>query len=251
MSTRSTRFVAANYILLVRSCVVIIGSIAVSWGLIEFPIFWRDSSAERVAGQIISGDQFTTQTLTQQLSILSSTQNSNYCSPIALRSAAIIQLRMTEVSTPSDDYGDKQLTSLRDVIRSSLSCAPADPFLWLALYWVASMTNPLGQDDLQYLRMSYELGPNEGWIAIKRNYVAFKTFQRLPRDLAEATIKEFILLVENNFFAAAADIFIGPASPERGLILSHLEELTGEQRRSFADALSKRGYDSDMLDKVR
>ena len=225
MNTKLTSLVTAPYILLARSFFVILGCIAVWWGIVGFPVFWQDSSIERIATQIIAGDPFKVETLAQQLPIIDSIKRSAYCRPAALRSAAIIQLRMLEVAASANDrqHRDENLKSLGNVIRSSLSCAPADPFLWLALYSVEVTENGFKPDYLNYLRLSYQLGPHEGWIVLKRNPFVFGAFQQLPPDLRENVIDEFVAMVRDNKFSEqAGEIFIGPAWPERELILSHL-----------------------------
>ena len=290
MNTKLTSLVTAPYILLARSFVVILGCIAVWWGIIGFPIFWQDSSIERIATQIIAGNPFKVETLTQQLPIIDSIKSSAYCRPAALRSATIIQLRMLEVAASANDrqhldelkslgnmirsslscapadpllwlalyslevaasandrqHLDEYLKSLGNAIRSSLSCTPADPFLWLALYSVEVTENGFKPDYLKYLRVSYRLGPHEGWIALKRNPLAFAAFQQLPPDLGENAINEFVALLESGLSDQAAEIIIGPAWPERELILSHLTRLSDYERQSFADALHRRGYDLNV-----
>src|ERR1035437_9882311 len=170
MNTKLTSLVTAPYILLAFMFVVILGCIAVWWGIIEFPVFRRDSSIERIATQIIAGNPFKVETLTQQLPIIDSIKRSAYCRPAALRSATIIQLRMLEVAASANDrqHLDEHLKSLGNAIRSSLSCSPADPFLWLALYSVEVTENGFKPDYLKYLRLSYRLGPNAGGGVLKR-----------------------------------------------------------------------------------
>jgi hypothetical protein len=70
-----------------------------------------------------------------------------------------------------------------DAIRQSLACSPADPFFWLALYALEPSA------PLNYLTASYRLGPNEGWIALKRNLVAFANFDELPDDLRRIVVQ--------------------------------------------------------------
>jgi hypothetical protein len=245
MNAKLTSLVTAPYILLARSFVVIMACIAVWWGIIGFPVFWRDSSIERIATQIIAGDPFKVETLSQQLPIIDSIKSSAYCRPAAVRSAAIIQLRMLEVAASANDrqHLDEHFKSLGNMIRSSLSCAPADPFLWLALYSAEVSENGFKPDYLKYLRLSYRLGPHEGWIVLKRNPLAFTVFQQLPPDLGENAVNEFVAMVRDSQFSEqAAEIFIGPAWPERELILSRLNRLSDSERQGFADALSRRGY---------
>jgi hypothetical protein len=249
MSTKLAGLATTHYILLARGFIVILGCIAVWWGVFEFSAFWQASSTERIADRIIAGDPFKVEILDRQLPTINSIESSAYCYPSALRSAAIVRLRMVEAAASANDndreYLDEHSKSLGSVIRSSLSCAPADPFLWLAL-WVESTESGSKPDDLKYLRMSYRLGPNEGWIAVKRNLLAFSVFQQLPAEFREHTISEFGALLESKFSEQAAEIFIGPAWPERKSILSHLTRVTHQDLQLFADALYRRGYNVNV-----
>ena len=244
-TAQKNTLVTGPYILLARSFVIILGCIGVAWGIVEIPVFWQNSSIERIATQIIAGNTFKVETLAQQLPITEGIKKAALCRPAALRSAAIIELRMMEIAALANNRQNlvDQHKSLVDVIRSSLSCAPADPFLWLALYSVEMSENRFRPDLLKYLRLSYRLGPHEGWIALKRNPLAFAAFQQLSPDLREAAVNEFAaMLVDSQFSDQAAEILIGPAWPERELILSNLTRLSETDRRRFADALYTRGY---------
>ena len=231
----------APYIVVARSFAVILGCLAIWWGAVELPVFWRESSIEDIATQIIAGDPFKMETLTQQNPTIDRIKRSAYCRAEALRGAAIIELRMSEAGGSTDPK------SLASTIRSSLSCAPVDPFLWLALYSVEAGKDGVKPDDLNYLRMSYRLGPHEGWIVLKRSPLAFKVFQQLSPDLREDVINEFVAMLRDGHFADdAAQILIGSAWPQRGLILERLNRLPDSDRRRFADALDRRGYDLNV-----
>jgi hypothetical protein len=248
MSKRLTNLVPKHYILLARSFVVILGCAAVLWGFIVFPAFRQESSIERIASSVIAGDRFKSEILARQLPIIDSIQKSGYCRPSALRSAAVIRLRMVEAATSQNNraQADQHLKSLGNAIRSSLSCAPADAFLWLVLDWVEVSRSDNQSEGLKYLRMSYRLGPNEGWIALKRNRVAFAIYRQLPPDLAQDAVNEFIGLIKSKFIEQAAEIFTGPAWPERNLILLNLVRVTDQDRQLFANELYKRGYDVNI-----
>jgi hypothetical protein len=119
-----------------RSLIVIVGFIAVCWGLVEFPIFWRESSIERIAGQVIAGDPLKVAVLERQLPIVKAIEMLANCHPVPLRSAAIIRHRLEEITGSGTDRGHVvgRLKPLEDMILRSLSCSPADPFLWLVLW---------------------------------------------------------------------------------------------------------------------
>lgn len=233
---------------LTRIFVAAFGCTAVIWGLMTLPIFWRQSTLERTARSIINGEPFTVEALAGELPITETIEKTGFCRPAALRSAAVIRLRIAEhaLSEGAKEKSDGQMNAATGSVRQSLSCSPADPFLWLALYWLDGAQHGLGPQDLKYLRFSYQLGPNEGWIALKRNRAAFASFQQLPPDLAEQALIEFVALLESNFYEQAADIFIGPALPERELILRRLASIAESDRQLFLAALARRGYDENI-----
>jgi hypothetical protein len=245
MSTKLGIFVTAHYSPLLRCFVVILGCMAVAWGLFVFPIFWHESSIERTANQIIAGDLFKGSLLAGLFPIIVSIESSTYCRPSAVRSAAIIELRMAEGTAPANNlkHVDGRLRSLNQTIRSSLSCSPSDPFLWLVLYWSEGTQDGFRSEDLKYLRMSYLLGPNEGWIALKRNGITFAVSEKLPVDLAEYAIIEFVGLIEMGFYEQAAEIFTGPAWRVREQLLPRLQNIEERHRQAFANILYTKGYD--------
>jgi hypothetical protein len=231
-------------LLLARTALLGLGLIAFLWGILEFPLFWQAASSENVAHRILDGDPFKTEALKRQLLSLQEINSKTDCRQRALQSAAVIQLRLTESALSANGSADPEenLTQLTDAIKKSLSCSPADPFLWLALYYAKTLSSAPSEDDLSYLRLSYQLGPNEGWIALRRNAIAFAHFSNLPQDLADLAIDEFILLLKNNMTDQAAKIFIGPAKPEQDLLGARLVELSTSQRLLFTDALAANGY---------
>jgi hypothetical protein len=96
---------------------------------------------------------------------------------------------------------------------------------------------------LNYLTASYRLGPNEGWVALKRNPVAFANFDELPDDLRRIVVLEFVRIVEMDAIGDAIKIFVGPAWDQRELILSQMGQVPLPQRQHFQAALTGAGYD--------
>jgi hypothetical protein len=94
--------------------------------------------------------------------------------------------------------------------------------------------------------MSYRLGPNEGWIGLKRNRIAFSIFERLPLDLREAAVKEFVALLDSGFVRETAAVFLGPAWPVRNTLLPRLMRVMEARRKAFANLLHTEGYDVDV-----
>ncbi len=228
--------------LAVRCFLLIFGGFAVWWGIVTIPLFSQQSSLERIARRIAAGQPFSEKVLARQLPAVENVEKASWCQPAALRSGAIIRLRMFETAAFGTDhkYTEDDLKSLRNVIRTSLACSPADPFLWLILYWVESTQNGIRPENLNYLRMSYQLGPHEGWIILKRNPVAFTIFERLPADVAAGTIEEFLGLIRSDLYQQAADILRGPAWQVRDTVLPHLGALPRRNREGFARVAAER-----------
>ena len=246
MSRTPTDSVAPYHVLLTRGLFFLFGGIAVSWGAFILPVVWQQSSAVRVAERILAGDQFKPEILTEQLSTLADSENPAFCRPIAFQSAAIIQLRITESSAEGIEKGNSQLGPLDNAIRDSLSCAAADPFLWLILFAVENAKNGFTPDNLKYLRMSYGLGPNEGWILEKRNPLAIAELGVLPADLTVKAIDEFIRLLKDRFYQRAVDIFCRTTSSRRAVILSKMETVPLTVRKAFAKSVYDCGLDVDV-----
>jgi hypothetical protein len=241
-----TSFTAERYIVLTRIFVAGLGCAAVIWGLATLPIFWRQASMEYVAHKIISGEPYKIDVLMRQIPVMDAVENSTNCRPIALWSAAIVRLRMVEEAGRNNagKPGDPQQIKLLDNwIRRSLSCSPAEPFLWLALYWAERAQNGFKLEHYKYLKMSYQLGPNEGWIILKRNPIALADFDRLPADLAAHATNEFVALLNNELYQQAVENFSRSEWWVQDAILPHLAPLPQRVRETFARAVYDRGLD--------
>lgn len=234
------------YRLAVRIFTFALGLVAVGWGATTFPIFWRQSSIEQVARRILERDPLNREVLASQLSGANVAEEQSYCRPAGVRSVAIIQFRMAEQAMADRDRSaiDGALLDAQADMRRSLACSPADPFLWLGLFWLTNAREGFDPHNFEYLRLSYELGPNEGWIAVTRSRFAFAMFASLPNDIKEKAIAEFLAFVKTGLTETAADIFIGPAWPVRDVLLARMRNLDEASRRAFAKSLHYRGYDN-------
>jgi hypothetical protein len=169
---------------------VAVGLLGIGWGGVCLPAFWQSAALETMASRILDGDSYQVATLRELLPTVESIERNTYCDSTAIRSAAIVRLRLFDEAV---DAGERQLLddymrSAESSIRLALRCVPSDSFLWLALYRVVSLRNGFASNYLNYFWMSYRLGPNEGWVALKRNGNAFSIYDLLPLDLREATL---------------------------------------------------------------
>jgi hypothetical protein len=221
-----------------RVFAIAIGLLGIVWGVSELPALREESISEKVAARILAGEIYKPEILLKQVALLESTYEPESCRPLKVRSWAVIRLRIAEISdVPTLPAAPDRTESAVDAVSKSLACSPSDPFFWLALYSL----EPGAPSD--YLAASYRLGPNEGWIALKRNPVAFANFDDLPKHLRDILVQEFLKILQMNAIDDAVKIFVGPAWDKRDLILSQMEQVPLWQRLQFRSALTRAGYD--------
>jgi hypothetical protein len=221
-----------------RAPVIVFGLIGILWGSSEFSMLRRETTISNIVRRVIDGDSFKSQVLLDQASFPEEFEQPATCRPLTLRNAAILRIRIAEISDNSSLAPELvRKNSGVDAIRRSLGCSPADPFLWLVLFAL----EPSGE--LSYLSASYRLGRNEGWIALKRNPAAFAVFDELPEDLRGTVVQEFLRILEMDHYDEAMKIFVGPAWDKKELILSRMDHISIRHRQNLAVRLAAGGYD--------
>lgn len=230
---------------LVRLFAVVLGLFAIAWGATTFPTFWSELSLARTADAIVDRAAFKPGSLDPLVPALDQIEKSGYCWPEAVRSATIIRLRLAEdaIGGGENDAIDAHLSNLQAAIGRSLACAPSDSFLWMILVWLDQTRRGFQPEQLTYLRLSYRLGPHEGWIAERRNRLALSMFDRLPPDLIQAAVQEFASIVSNQFYSDAVSILTGPGWPIHDQLLASLKDVDRQQRAELAKELYSAGYD--------
>jgi hypothetical protein len=231
-----------RYVILVDIFIILLGSAAIAWASVTIPIFRRQQIVETVAQHIIRGEQYSSNILLQQISDVEQAKIALDCDPITLRSSVVIRLRIVEEIRRQRKSSDSaQMQALEHSIRDSIRCSPAEPFVWLAFYWVTKANDGLGPQAFKYLELSYELGPSEGWIALTRNPMAFDDYAKLPSNLKARAVSEFLELIKSGLTEQAADILKTSAWPMRNELLPRLAGLPIKDRELFSQAIYDRG----------
>jgi hypothetical protein len=228
-----------------RVFTVSLGLAAVGWGIFAAPVAWRQAAMAPVATKIIAGERFGPGVLEQYLTDAHSVVGDRFCEPVTLRALAITRLRLAEEAISASDSAVIGQTEVAGeaALRRALSCTPTDPFLWFALFWMQNSTRGLQKDNFKMLRLSYQTGPNEGWLSIRRNRLAIAIYPSLPSDLKEAAADEFVQLVKSDLITDAADILAGPGRPVRGMLLHRLEGMDETKLRFLSILLAGKGID--------
>jgi hypothetical protein len=221
--------------------VISLGISCFMWGWAVFPIFLQQSNIQRIAPAVIGGQSFDLKMLESILP--TSSPSAEKCRASTLKATAIVRLRLFESVTALADrarISDAQ-QSLRVAVRDALSCSPTESFLWLLQYWLEVTQNGFSDRALQYLRLSYALGPNEGWISIKRNGFSLAIYDHLPEDLATQVVPEFVSLVSAGFYVEAGSNLSGPGWPMRETLIAALAPVAEFRRHEFSRYLRDEG----------
>jgi hypothetical protein len=171
------------------------------------------------------------------------------CRPSNARAAAIVQIKVFE--TVFEEGGGEEIDTeqqkLADRLNQAFACAPADPYLMLAQFWLRNVTSGLDSTSLALLNLSYRFGPNEGWVAFRRNRFAVILAPNVPPELAQKIVSEFGRLVSSQFFVEAVEIYRVADAETRKRLLVQVAGLDESSRRSFHSYLRNADLDPPEL----
>jgi hypothetical protein len=229
----------------VRVATVSLGLAAVGWGSFAAPSAWRQASTAPLATKIVAGERFKPGILERSIERAKPDLPDGICQPVTLRTLAVVRLRLAEEAITAGDRRsiDQTQSDGEAALRLSLSCTPTDPFLWFALFWLQNSRRGLQEDNFRALRMSYRVGPNEGWVSLRRNRIAIAVYPGLPSDLKQAATDEFVQLVKSDLITDAADILAGPGRPVSSMLLARLQGIEEKKLRFLAMLLAAKGFD--------
>jgi hypothetical protein len=224
---------------LIKAC----AALSIVWAISAIGIYARQPAFEDTAKQVLEGDKFNSRQVASIKQNLDRAPN-DVGQASASRDAAILGIFLLEEQLKS---GNREISFLNyNQLQSSVSAAlarsPTDSFLWLAAFWLRTLSAEKASD-LDLLRMSFLLGPNEGWVVIRRAPLALGAFGTLPPDLAEKAITDFAGLVRSGLSSAAAGMLLGPGWAVRNELINSLRRVDIAERRIFARALADKGVD--------
>ncbi|QDM24528.1 hypothetical protein FIU28_16935 [Tardiphaga sp. vice154] len=230
---------------LVRLALATSAVVAIVWGAFCLPVFFDQMRLEATQNLIIQNVPIGQEAVTSLMPLLDRAAARPDCIPAIDRSSAIIRLRIAESapSSESHDQADGRMKALDHALRKSLGCAPADSYLWLVLFWTRNTRDGFTPANLDLLRMSYRLGPNEGWIVPKRSYLSLTLFDVLPPDLAAETRAEFARLVKSELYSEAMAILSGPGWPYRDMLMASLSSVPERNVAILVKAMADIGYE--------
>jgi hypothetical protein len=231
-----------------RIATVALGLAAVGWASFVAPAVWRQASMAPLGPKIVGGERFQPGILEHYIESAGLDWQNGICQPVTLRTLALVRVRLAEEAITANDRSaiDQTQADAETALRLSLSCTPTDSFLWFALFWLENSERGLAQDNYRALRMSYRVGPNEGWVSLRRNRIAIALYPGLPSDLQQAAADEFVQLVRSDLITDAADILAGPGRPVSRMLLARLAGVDQKKLRFLSLLLAGKGGDETI-----
>jgi hypothetical protein len=235
----------------VRVLTAIFGVCSIAWAISTIPVFRREAVIIAAGHHILSGEQYSASQLDDLRRKLKATAAGSF-GPLALSDVAAIRLRLVEADLAAGkaQADAASLDELETAVDAALAGNPTGSFLWLTDYWLQSLRSANAAANLKLLGKSYSSGPNEAWIAVKRNPLALRVFSSLPAQLAEQVLAEFAGLVRSGLYEDAANAISASRSPIRERFLNRLAEVDEGDRRRFAKVLEAKGLDVGTVSDV-
>jgi hypothetical protein len=172
--------------------------------------------------------------------------------PSALIDAVIVDLQLLDIKSEGVFKPESlDFLDFNAALVTALSADPNNSFLWFVNYWIKRVRNVDLDGGNKSLSMSYAMGPNEAWIAQRRNPFAFSGLASLPPDLAEQAFSEFVRLVQARLYLDAVNILAGPGWPVHEKLLASLAPLDEAHRNAMARELFNKDLDGVTVPGVR
>lgn len=226
-----------------RLLAIVLAALGAFWGVATLPLFWHARAIGATADLIIQGHRFATSEVAVEAAGADAMGLS--LSIAARRSLAILKLRLVEDALNSGDRSslDRRFADLKRSTTDVLEIEPSDAFFWLIYYWCNLNTEGYSPAQLKFLQASYDFGPNEGWIAIRRNRLALAALSGLSPAMSERVMSEFTGMVASGLIVDAANSLMGPGASVRPELLKRLVVVPIAERERFARYLRENGVD--------
>jgi len=215
----------------------------VHWSVFTLPSFWRMVPLQGASDQIVAEERFKPGVLPELLRTASANPSPWIAQSRLSEALALLAFTSAQeaVQRTTSDDADGEAKAAATKLRAAIALAPQSPFLWVLLYSAETMQNGFDVGQLAYVRVSYALGPNEGWIAMRRNRLSLAVFSALDARMQEAVINEFAELVDSGFVDAAAMNLLTVGWPQKDRLLNGLSEVDIAAKTSLGRRLSAEG----------
>jgi hypothetical protein len=224
---------------------LVVGISAIVWAVHVFPLFRAEALLGDLAWSAITGEDFGDAQLGTIRGAVEEATTTGLDSPNNT-SIAMIRLFLVDRGLKAGKGSPADIVQLETAVGDALAEAPTNSFTWLIADWLRRRKGGAMADDMTMLRMSYQTGPNEGWVAVKRNPVAVSRLSSLPGGLVDITLAEFAKMVGAGLFQEAAGVLADADPAVRERLLATLVDIDEDNRRQFARVLVSKDIQANV-----
>lgn len=234
--------------MIARLAVVCVALLAVAWTMVFGASQAYYGKLDDLATKVVRRENVDVQELQSRVSAYNGVELRAFCLPRALYDVSLIRGKQVQIALDSSEpqLADSLRRQATSTIRKALSCAPSDPFLWFALFWLSNFDRGIGPETIAFLGRSYELGPHEGWIMLRRNQYSLIAYHMLPEIIRVSVRAEFVALLDSGLVNETADLLLGPGWSIRSELLIATKGVREKYRRQLALRLRRLGYEFDV-----
>ncbi|MCK1740412.1 hypothetical protein IVA80_05915 [Bradyrhizobium sp. 139] len=228
-----------------RTLLLLLGLACLVWSLFAWPLFRLTGPVRDLAARIIANEHFKPGVLPDWQVRMNGALRPAILQPDFSLADALIALRVAEeaMQRKNSEEADREMASAEVKVRAALSLSPTNSFLWLMAYSLEISRSGFQAKSLSYLDQSYATGPQEGWIALRRNRIALAIFPALEHSTQDSVVGEFSGIVDSGFIAEAAANVTGVGWDQRERLLANLGRADIASREAFAKVLARARVD--------
>ncbi|WP_342359358.1 hypothetical protein [Terrarubrum flagellatum] len=230
---------------LLRLSFFLLSSAAAAWAVEVGPASVAGWRVALVGKRIGNGATFDASALAPLLDLKGVNILQSPCTGDVQQGALFIAARLAELALNVGEFAelDGRLEKVETLARETLVCSPHNSFAWFALYWSQGRRVGFTRRTLDYLDMSYRMGPREGWISVRRNPQAMLVYRQLSPELKARLVEEWRLLLEARLFQPAALALAQIPEGDRQTLFDQRARLDSNLWALFSDFLDLQGID--------
>jgi hypothetical protein len=223
-----------------RGLTLVIGCLGLFWGISNIARGETSDDFSDIEARLL---RFETFSRTWSIATLASAsaQEVSPCDNHAQHALLLMEIPLADQALRSGAVQefDQRIRSLETRARQTLGCAPHDSFVWLLLFGMQTEHGMLDQRAFDLLAMSYETGPNEAWIAVRRIVVAIPVIRAAPEPVQQKVLAEFQNLIAQGFVETPVRAYFDASASTRSLLQPRIDQLDPRSRQNFSEALEK------------
>jgi hypothetical protein len=225
-----------------RFFLIILGCIGIAWGLWRYQLATREEGLKDMAVTVLSGGDVKESDLISMLTQSEMIDARKLCLLDVLRSRVVLRLRLAETAMSSFDTRivEDRFQNLKVSVADFHRCFEMDGFVDLAAYWIA--VNETGDvvTALPLLRKSFEHAPSEGWVIVKRVWLAFGIYDQLPDDLKTKLLNDVTRMNDARLISETGELLIHLSPNIRHQVIAHLKAAHSTSLLDLRDVVQRR-----------